>query len=312
MTKRIAANVAASVRQRLYNLAKEKQEDFNFVLGRFVAERLLFRLSVSEHSGDFVLKGALLFLLWSDHLYRPTRDVDLLGYGESSVGALEAIFRKVCRVQVVEDGLVFNADSVQGASIREDQEYEGVRIALTARLGNARVPVQIDIGFGDAITPGVEAVEFPLLLTTPALPAPKLNAYPRETVIAEKLEAMVALGMANSRMKDFYDLFTLAQNFPFDGAVLIRAVQNTFARRATPLPDSVPVALTAEFSTDAAKTFQWKNFTKRVGVPAVELDLAVVIQRLSRFLLPILTAANSREEFDKSWVAGKTWRAKSK
>ena len=172
--------------------------------------------------------------------------------------------------------------------------------------------MQIDIGFGDAITPGVEAVEFPLRLTTPALPAPKLNAYPRETVIAEKLEAMVALGMANSRMKDFYDLFTLAKNFSFSGAVLVRAVQNTFERRAAPLPDNAPVALTAEFSTDAAKTIQWKNFTKRVGGPAVELNLAVVIERLSRFLLPVLTAANTREEFQKSWVAGKTWRAKSK
>lgn len=312
MTRRIPTDVAASVRQRLYNLAKEKQEDFNFVLGRFVAERLLFRLSVSEHANDFVLKGALLFLLWSDHLYRPTRDVDLLGYGDSSVGALEDIFRKVCRVQVVEDGLVFDVDSVKGASIREDQEYGGVRIALTARLGKARVPVQIDIGFGDAITPGVEAVEFPLMLTTLALPAPKLNAYPRETVIAEKLEAVVALGMANSRMKDIYDLLTLAENFPFDGTILVRAVQNTFARRATPLPNTAPIALTAEFSTDAAKTAQWKNFLKRVSIPAVELDLAEVIERLSRFLRPVLTAANSGNGFHRSWLAGKSWRVKPK
>ena len=225
MTPRIPTNFAVSVRQRLYNLAKEKDEDFNFVLGRFAAERLLFRLSVSESANDFVLKGALLFLLWSDHLYRPTRDVDLLGYGASSIGKLEDTFRKMCRTHVVEDGLVFDADSVQGASIREDQEYDGVRITLTAFLGNARIPMQIDIGFGDAITPGVEAVEFPLMLTIPALPAPKLNAYPRETVIAEKLEAMVALGMANSRMKDFYDHFTLAQNFHFDGIVLVRGAK---------------------------------------------------------------------------------------
>lgn len=151
MTRRIPTNVAASVRQRLYNLAKEKDQDFNFVLARFVAERLLFRLSVSESASDFVLKGALLFLLWSDHLYRPTRDVDLLGYGENSIGKLEDTFRKVGRIQAVEDGLVFDADSVQGANIREDQEYDGVRITLTAFLGNARIPMQIDIGFGDAI-----------------------------------------------------------------------------------------------------------------------------------------------------------------
>ena len=312
MTRRITTNIAASVRQRLYNLAKEKDQDFNFVLGRFVAERLLFRLSVSESADDFVLKGALLFLLWSDHLYRPTRDVDLLGYGESSIGKLEDTFRKVCHTQVVEDGLVFDVDSVQGASIREDQEYDGVRITLTARLGNARIPMQIDIGFGDAITPGVEAVEFPLMLTIPALPAAKLNAYPRETVIAEKLEAMVTLGMANSRMKDFYDLFTLAQNFPFDGGVLVRAVQNTFERRATTLPDAAPIALTEKFSTDAAKNSQWRNFLKRVGIHAAAPDLAEVIDHLRQFLLPVLVAAKNREEFSQNWIAGKCWKSKGK
>ena len=311
MTRRVPANVAASVRQRLLNLAKERQEDFNFVLGRFAAERLLFRLSVSEHAGDFVLKGALLFLLWSDHLYRPTRDIDLLAFGENSVRKLADIFRNVCRVKVVEDGLVFDADSVRGANIREDQEYGGVRVTLAALLGSARIPLQIDIGFGDAITPGVEAVEFPLMLSTPALPAPKLNAYPRETVIAEKLEAMVSLGMANSRMKDFHDLFTLAQNFPFEGAVPVRAVQNTFARRGTPLPEIAPVALTGEFSGDAAKTSQWRNFLRRIGVHAAGPDLATVIARLSRFLLPVLTAAHNRDEFRKSWAAGKNWRAKT-
>ena len=312
MTRRIPTNFAASVRQRLYHLAKEKDEDFNYVLGRFAAERLLFRLSVSEHADDFVLKGALLFLLWSDHLYRPTRDVDLLGYGESSVGALEDIFRNVCRVQVVEDGLVFDAASVEGAGTREDQEYDGVRITLTVRLGNARIPMQIDIGFGDAITPAVEAVEFPSLLTTPTLPAAKLKAYPRETVIAEKLEALVVLGMANSRMKDFHDLFTVAQNFSFDGTILVRAVQNTFERRVTPLPDTAPVALTVEFSTDAAKASQWRNFLKRVGIHAAEPDLAKVIDHLRQFLLPVLAAAKSRKEFQQNWIAGKNWLAKPK
>ena len=311
MTRRVPANVAASVRQRLLNLAKERHEDFNFVLGRFAAERLLFRLSVSEHADNFVLKGALLFLLWSEHLYRPTRDVDLLGFGENSVGKLEDIFRNVCRVKVVEDGLVFDADSVRGANIREDQEYGGVRVTLAAFLGSARIPMQIDIGFGDAITPGVEAVEFPRMLSTPALPAAKLNAYPRETVIAEKLEAMVALGMANSRMKDFHDLFTLAQNFPFEGTVLVRAVQNTFARRGTPLPANAPIALTAEFAGDAAKTSQWKNFLKRVSTHVAEPDLTKVIDQLTKFLMPVLTAAHDHKEFRKSWAAGKNWRAKT-
>jgi len=310
VTRRATSNVAASVRQRLLNHAKERHEDFNFVLSRFAAERLLYRLSVSEHAETFVLKGALLFLLWTGHLYRPTRDVDLLGFGDSSIKRLEDIFRDICKAKVADDGLIFAADSVQGASIREDQEYDGVRITLLAFLEKARIPLQIDVGFGDAITPEVQAVEFPLLLASPTLPAPRLNAYPRETVIAEKLEAMVTLGVPNSRMKDFSDLLTLARSFDFEGDVLVRAVRSTFERRKTSLPETTPTALTAEFSEDTAKTTQWKSFLKRAGITDAEADLASVINQLSRFLLPLLAAVRSEDEFHKSWVAGKSWRTK--
>lgn len=308
MTRRATSNVAASVRQRLLNHAKERGEDFNFVLGRYAAERLLYRLSISEHAEDFVLKGALLFLLWTGHLYRPTRDVDLLGFGDSSIKRLEDALRDICGLEATADGLVFAADSVKGAKIREDQEYEGVRITLLAFLEKARIPLQIDVGFGDAITPGAVAVEFPLLLETPALPGPKLNAYPRETVIAEKLEAMVALGMANSRMKDFADLSTLARSFDFDGATLVRAVRNTFERRGTPLPESTPIALTAEFSEDATKATQWRNFLKRAGISGIEADLSTAISQLGRFLLPLLAAARGTSKFQKNWLSGKGWR----
>jgi hypothetical protein len=170
--------------------------------------------------------------------------------------------------------------------------------------------LQIDVGFGDAITPEVQAVEFPLLLAAPTLPAPRLNAYPRETVIAEKLEAMVTLGMANSRMKDFSDLLTLARSFDFEGDVLVRAVRSTFERRKTSLPETTPTTLTAEFSEDTAKTTQWKSFLKRAGITDAEADLASAINQLSRFLLPPLAAARSEDEFHKSWVAGKSWRTK--
>ena len=309
MKRRVPSNAAASVRQQLYNLAKEKQEDFNLVLSRFAAERLLYRLSVSEYANDFVLKGALLFLIWSDHIYRPTRDVDLLGYGEYSLGKLETTFRKLCRIEVPDDGMVFDPDSVQSANIREDQEYGGVRITLNAFLAKTRVSMQIDIGFGDAITPGTEAVEFPLMLTLPSLPALKLNAYPRETAIAEKLEAAVVLGIANSRMKDFHDLFTLAQNFSFDGELLASAVRNTFARRGTPFPE-LPIAFTAEFSSDDSKQSQWKNFLKRIGVRASPVDLPEVIKQLGQFLMPVLNAAEKRSEFHQVWISGKGWQAK--
>ncbi len=310
MTRRATTNVAASVRQRLLNHAKERDEDFNFVLGRYAGERLLYRLSVSGHSEKFVLKGALLFLLWTGHLYRPTRDVDLLGFGDSSIKRVEDVLRDVCQIEAPDDGLVFDAASVKGAKIRDDQEYEGVRITLLAFLEKARIPLQIDVGFGDAITPEAVAVEFPLLLAVPALPAPKLNAYPRETVIAEKLEAMVTLGMANSRMKDFADLSTLARIFDFEGEILVRAARGTFERRGTPLPETTPIALTAEFSQDATKAAQWKSFLKRAGITDADSDLASVVDQLRQFLRPLLDAARTGDKFQENWIAGKSWRKK--
>ncbi len=196
---------------------------------------------------------------------------------------------------------------MQGAKIRDDQEYEGVRITLFAFLEKARIPLQIDIGFGDAVTPDAGAVEFPLLLSTPALPVPKLNAYLRETVIAEKLEAMVTLGIANSRMKYLSDLLALARNFDFDGTVLIHAVRRTFERRGTALPETPPIALTAEFSEDIGKAAQWRSFLKRAGITDAEADLASVTNQLSAFLLPLLAVARSGDAFQQTWVAGKGW-----
>lgn len=309
MSQRVPSNIAASIRQRLFNLSKERGEGFNLVLDRFAAERLLYRLSVSEHAEKFVLKGALLFLLWSANLYRPTRDVDLLGFGGSSIGELESIFRDVCRGAVAEDGLEFDAGSVKGAVIREEQAYEGVRITLRVSLGTARIPMQIDIGFGDTITPAAEAAEFPLTLTESALPMPRLKAYPRETVIAEKLEAMVVLDMTNSRMKDFHDLTTLAQNFPFDGEVLARATRSTFIRRGTAIPAAAPTALTARFAGDATKTTQWKGFLRRSGIRHAEPDFAAVIDRLAAFLLPVLSAIRENADFQMHWPAKGPWQS---
>jgi len=300
-------NIAASIRQRLLNLSKERNEPFNLFLDRFVAERLLYRLSVSQHADGFVLKGALLFLLWSESLSRPTRDVDLLGFGNSAVGEIERVFRDVCRISVDADGLVFDADSVKGINIREDQAYEGVRITLLAFLGTARLPVQIDIGFGDAITPDAEAAEFPATLVAANLPVAKLSAYPRETVIAEKLEAMVTLGLANSRMKDFHDLAVLARNFPFDGPTLARAVESTFARRRTTVPTETPVALTADFARDAAKAVQWTSFLKRSAIRSAP-ELSEVTDLLAQFLLPVLAAIRERGEFQRQWQPGGSWK----
>lgn len=307
MKPRGVTNVAASIRQRLLNLSKERSEPFNLVLDRFVAERLLYRLSVSPHADRFVLKGALLFLLWSDSLYRPTRDVDLLGFGDSTIEELVNAFRDVCRIDSPADGLVFDPDSVNGVSIREEQAYDGVRITLIALLGTARIPMQIDIGFGDPITPRAEAVEFPATLAAADLPAAKLSAYPRETVIAEKVEAMIRLGLANSRMKDFHDVCVLARNFSFDGPIVAKAIANTFTRRRTDVPQETPVALTNEFARDDAKRKQWAGFLKRAGAHA-STELPEVIDLLTRFVLPVLDAIRERTKFTRHWEPGGPWR----
>ena len=228
---RRTTNIAASVRARLQNIAKEKQANFQRMLTRYALERLLFRLSVSPHKDRFVLKGAMLYAAWLEDPFRTTRDLDLLSFGDREAERLVGIFREICVQAVEEDGLSFDAEHIAAEPIRDDQIYGGVRLRTSARLGTAVIPIQIDIGFGDVVTPGPSELEYPVLLDHPA---PKLNAYPRETVAAEKFEAMVALDLANSRMKDFYDLLAMSRLFTFEGAVLAAAgiAQNLGALRA--------------------------------------------------------------------------------
>ncbi len=299
-------NLIASITQRLLNLARERREEFQFLLTRYALERLLYRLGSSRYADQFVVKGALLFSLWQGSPHRATRDLDLLGYGSSDVGWLHDVFRDLCRMPGEDDGLTFVEDTVRGAPIREDQEYGGIRIHLLALLGKTRIPVQVDIGFGDVITPAPSDVTFPTLLD---LPAPRVRAYPRETVVAEKFEAMARLGMANTRMKDFYDLWILAQQFAFDGALLSRAMDATFSRRGTPLPSGVPMALSPEFYEDGAKQAQWKAFLRKGRLEPAPLTLADVSAILREFLLPPAHAAASRATFDLHWPPGGPWHS---
>ena len=281
--KRQITNIPASVRQRLQDLAKERKEEFNFILTRFVAERLLYRLSTSAFSKDFVLKGAMLFLLWNQHGHRSTRDIDLLGFGEHSISRLEEVFRTVCGIHCPSDGLEFVTESVRGDLIKEG----------TALLGVARISLQIDIGFGDAVTPNPEEVIFPVLLQSENLPAPRLTVYPKETVVAEKLETIVRRGLSNSRMKDYYDLWVLMEQFQFSEAVLVEAVRRTFKRRSTVLTGGVPTGLTKEFGLDSVKIAQWSAFTRKIGAGNTPPPLLDVIGRLHDFLFPILEAAKN-------------------
>jgi len=298
VTNRHLCNLAASVRQRLLNLSRERGEDFQLVLTRYGLERLLYRLSRSPYATQFVLKGAVLFQLWTGQPHRPTRDLDLLGHGTPSTDRLRQVFQKICTATVAEDGLAFEVDGVRAEQIKAEDEYQGIRLRLDARLGTARIPLQIDIGFGDVITPGPRAVTYPTLLD---FPAPRLQAYPRETVVAEKFQAMVQLGIANSRMKDFYDVWILARQFEFDGRELAAAVQATFHRRQTALPSRTPLALTPEFSGDQNKATQWSAFLQRSRLADPELRLSEVVALLEDFLMPPSVAFPANESWDDVW-----------
>lgn len=271
-------NIGASVRARLLNRARSEKVDFNFMLTRYALERLLYRLSVSEWSNEFLLKGALLFDLWFDQPQRPTRDIDLLGFGSAGLEYLTTVFQNICG-QTCDDGMVFDPASVQAMEIRKDANYEGVRLTLLGTLDRARCAIQIDVGYGDAVTPAADCVLFPVLLDD--MPQPALRAYPVYTVIAEKYQAMVSLGIANTRMKDYFDLWILALHATIDRTNLDRAIQATFERRATRLPVNPPLALSATFATDIMKQQQWKAFLSKNRLKAPELgEVVLVLQQL--------------------------------
>ena len=267
-------NLSASILARLLTLAKQRGDDYNLLLNRYSMERLLARVSTSPHADRFLLKGALLFALWYDTPHRPTRDADLLGFGPDDEANLIATFRDIAGMDLG-DGIVFDLDSVKADAIREDNTYGGTRITLAARLGSARCALQIDVGFGDAVTPGPQTVAYPTLLDD--FPAPTLRVYPVYTVIAEKYQAMVMLGQANSRMKDFFDLAVIARRTELDGATLAIAIAATFARRQTTLPTKRPMALTKQFSEDTAKLRQWQAFLNKNRIEATSLDDTVAL-----------------------------------
>ncbi len=301
-------NLSASVRQRLLNIARRDGEAFDLVLTRYALERLLYRLGQSKFHDQFLLKGAMLFAVWGGEVHRPTRDVDLLGFGTSELSQVENIFREICQQPVEADGLAFFPANMRVLEIREDQEYQGVRVSFEARLEHAVIPIQIDIGYGDAVTPAPENITYPTMLD---FAAPKLRAYPLYTVVAEKFQAMVWLGIANSRMKDFYDIWIIMQKFSFEGQILSQAVDATFARRKTPLPTNAPLALTPMFANDAAKQTQWKAFLRKNALPVDGKTFPDIITTLHDFLMPPTLAAASGLPFNATWTSGAAWRINS-
>ena len=299
MSGKPANNLVASIRQRLLNISKERDEDPNLVFIRYAVERMLYRIARSKQSDSFILKGAMLLASWAGRLHRPTKDLDLLGLGDASAERLQETFRDICQAEVEPDGLEFNAESIQITEIREGLEYPGQRIRLEAKLGNARINVQVDIGFGDSVVPKAIEIEYPTLLD---LPAPRICAYPPEAVVAEKFESMVSLGMLNSRMKDYYDQRMMAKEFKFDGNTLTKAIKATLTRRNTDIPREIPVALTEEFSSSPDKITQWQAFLRRSKLEDKSVEFSQIVNELSQFLMPPAIAAANNEAFDKKWA----------
>jgi predicted nucleotidyltransferase component of viral defense system len=279
-------NMGASIRARLLNLSRDSNQSFQMLLTRYALERFLYRLSISPYRDRFVLKGAILMATWFANPFRPTQDVDFLGFGDQDPDAMLGIFREICAIQI-DDGVIFDTNALAIDRVRDELEYGGLRIKTNATIASAKIRIVIDIGFGDAIEPGPVELDMTVLLDQPA---PRLRSYPRETVIAEKFQAMVMLGRANSRMKDFYDIWALSQAYTFEGDGLPRAIAATFKRRDTAIPAERPDALTEAFANDPAKQRQWEAFLR--GIEAEPVALAQIVEELALLLMPQVLAAS--------------------
>ena len=300
----MSKNLPASVRQRLTNAAKETKRPFQEVLQYFAIERFLYRLTQSGHSGKFVLKGALMFTAWGGRSSRPTKDIDLLARMDNKVETIVLVIRDVCGQEVEPDGLTFDKASVLGVAIKEDADYSGVRVTFLATLENARISMQIDMGFHDIVTPAATLIDYPCLLD---FPAPQILGYPKETVVAEKFEALTKLGLLNTRMKDFYDIFILSKRFNFDGVTLANAIRRTFAHRKTEVL-ARPTALTPIFGGDNAKQTQWNGFLRKAKLQDAPKTLQIAIDELVGFLVPVAEAVETGTTFNQNWIAPGPWK----
>lgn len=269
-------NIGESVRSRLKNIAIKEGSDLNAVLTRYGLERLLYRIGESEYSNQFLLKGALLFNLWYDMPHRPTKDIDLLGFGDNDLASIKQTFSKICSISV-DDGISFLSESVTVDSIKKDGDYTGARVELFGELAKAKIKIQIDIGYGDAVTPGPIDAHYPVLLSD--LPAPKIRTYPIYTVIAEKLHAIAFLGMANSRLKDYLDLYVLLSKEQLNNQVLAKAIQATFTRRGMAVPEALPIGLTDEFANDPTRESMWIAFLRKNELEQKPLSEVIAVIR---------------------------------
>jgi predicted nucleotidyltransferase component of viral defense system len=297
-------NIAASVHRRLLNKAKESSRPFNELLQYFAIERFIYRLSKSPHADKFILKGALMFSAWCGLASRPTMDIDLLGSIDNRLEVISDAIKDACLMDVEADGISFNAETVDAVRITEDAEYEGVRVRVHGSLGNARVSIQIDIGFGDVIVPNPSSVSYPVILD---FPAPEMKGYTMESTIAEKFQAMVKLGVLNSRMKDFYDIWVLSRTFDFKGKILTEAVEKTFENRNTVV--TLDAALfDSSFGKDEDKNVQWRGFIRKTRLINAPESFEEVVAAVKSFLEPLASSIIERRNFNSNWIAPGPWR----
>ena len=296
-------DTGASVRQRLLNLSRTQGRPFQELLQYFAMERFLYRLTKSPYAGRFILKGALLLTAWRAPLSRPTMDIDLAGRTNNQLDHVKEIVGALCDIAVGSDGIEFDRASIDVSRIKEDADYEGVRVRFHGTLARARIPMQLDIGFGDLITPGPTEIEYPGLLD---FPAPVLQAYPKETVVAEKLEALTTLGVLNSRIKDYYDLALLSRMYPFEGELLAQAVGATFHHRRTAI-EAEPIGLTQTYCDDPSRALQWRAFVRRSRFREEAGDLTSLVDEIRPFVLPVLSTAAAARPFKARWKPGGPW-----
>jgi len=302
--KKEVKNIEASVKAQLQNKAKEANHLFAEVLQYYGMERFLYRFSKSKYADKFVLKGALLFAVWQIPERRTTLDIDFLGRFDNQVGAIETVMRDVCNVTVEPDGLKFDSATVQGRKIKEDADYEGVRVKFVGFLDRARIPMQIDVGFGDIVYPKTKVIDYPVILD---FPKPHLNGYPQESVVSEKFEAMIKLGLLNSRMKDFYDIWLMMRQFEFKGTNLVEAIKKTFKHRKTDLPQSKPLFAKEIYDEKSDRQTLWSAFLRKGDIQHAPDKLSVTAKEIESFLVELIVAINKGGKFNKAWKSPRGW-----
>lgn len=302
-------NLAASVNQRLLDLRDLRKEDFQIILNRFGLERFLYRISRSPFVDQLILKGAFSFELWGKDLYRPTRDADFLGLFEPSAEEARRVFALICKQDVEPDGLVFDPGSASVAVIREQNMFGGLRVRLTANLQRIRIPLQFDVCVGERIRPKPRTVKFPTILP---FPAPSILVYPKELTIADKFHAMCKLGMLNSRVKDYYDIYLLSRHFPFLGMTLKKSIRLIFEQERSMIPSGIPDAMTDIFGQIPEKRTLWKRFLVRIEKGSLDLTFEQVIESIREFILPPAKSAVEKKRFNLYWPPGGPWRPQEK